>query len=84
MNRFEILKLPPKYKPIYELIPEPEPLKFEIDPEIITTGRRVIIPLFEIASNTQIPRTQILELRYNLIERAQELARTEIAENPWF
>ena len=44
----------------------------------ITKPRRVIFPLFEIASNPEIPLTQIKERRYDLIERAQDLARAQI------
>jgi len=40
--------------------------------------RRVIFPLFEIASNPEIPLTQIKERRFDLIERAQDLARAQI------
>lgn len=43
-----------------------------------TRGRRVIFPLFEIASNPEIPLTQIQERRFDLIERAQDLARAQI------
>lgn len=44
----------------------------------ITKPRRVIFPLFEIASNPEIPLTQIKERRFDLIERAQDLARAQI------
>ncbi len=44
----------------------------------ITKPRRVIFPLFEIASNPEIPLTQIKERRFDLIERAQDLAKAEI------
>lgn len=44
----------------------------------ITKPRRVLIPTFEIASNPEIPLTQIQERRYDLIERAQDLARSQI------
>jgi len=44
----------------------------------ITKPRRVIFPLFEIASNPEIPLTQVKERRFDLIERAQDLARAEI------
>jgi hypothetical protein len=40
--------------------------------------RRVHFPLFEIASNPEIPLTQIKERRFDLIERAQDLARAQI------
>jgi hypothetical protein len=44
----------------------------------VTKPRRVMFPLFEIASNPEIPLTQIKERRFDLIERAQDLARTQI------
>lgn len=44
----------------------------------ITKPRRVIFPLFEIASNPEIPLTQVKERRFDLIERAQDLAKSEI------
>jgi hypothetical protein len=44
----------------------------------ITKPRRVIFPLFEIASNPEIPITQIKERRFDLIERSQQLAKAQI------
>ena len=44
----------------------------------ITKPRRVIFPLFEIASNPEIPLTQVKERRFDLIERAQDLAKAQI------
>ncbi len=44
----------------------------------IQKPRRVIFPLFEIASNPEIPLTQVKERRFDLIERAQDLAKSEI------
>ena len=44
----------------------------------IAKSRRVIFLLFEIASNPEIPLTQVKERRFDLIERAQDLARAEI------
>jgi len=44
----------------------------------IQKPRRVIFPLFEIASNPEMPLTQIKERRFDLIERAQDLAKAEI------
>ena len=44
----------------------------------IQKPKRVIFPLFEIASNPEIPLTQIKERRFDLIERAQDLAKAEI------
>lgn len=44
----------------------------------IQKPRRVIFPLFEIASNPEIPLTQIKERRFDLIERSQDLAKAQI------
>lgn len=44
----------------------------------VVKPRRVHFPLFEIASNPEIPLTQIKERRFDLIERAQDLARAQI------
>lgn len=44
----------------------------------VTKPRRVLFPLFEIASNPEIPLTQIKERRFDLIERSQDLARAQI------
>lgn len=46
----------------------PKPLK----------GHRVLFPLFELVSNPTINFQQVRERRYNLIDRAQDLARQEI------
>lgn len=44
----------------------------------IQKSRRVIFPLFEIATNPEIPLTQIKERRFDLIERSQDLAKVAI------
>jgi hypothetical protein len=44
----------------------------------IQKPRRVIFPLFEIASNPEIPLTQIKERRFDLIERSQDLGKAQI------
>jgi len=44
----------------------------------IQKPRRVIFPLFEIASNPEIPLTQIKERRFDLVERSQDLAKAQI------
>jgi HK97 family phage major capsid protein len=47
-------------------------------PETIVKGKRILIPLFELASNPKIPFTQVKERRFNLIDRAQDKAKQEI------
>jgi len=44
----------------------------------VTKSTRVLFPLFELASNPEIPLTQVKERRFDLIERAQDLAKAEI------
>lgn len=44
----------------------------------IAKSKRVIFPLFELASNPEMPLSQIKERRFDLIERSQDLARAEI------
>lgn len=44
----------------------------------VSKSLRVLFPLFEIASNPEIPLTQVKERRFDLIERAQDLAKAEI------
>jgi hypothetical protein len=74
-------QLPDGALPIYDK--DPEVTAYVIGEEgenilAVTKPRRVIFPLFEIASNPEIPLTQIRERRYDLIERAQNLAKSQI------
>ena len=78
---FLVEQLPDGALPIYDK--DPDVTAFVIGEEgenilAITKPRRVIFPLFEIASNPEIPLTQIKERRFDLIERAQDLARAQI------
>ena len=78
---FLVEQLPDGALPIYDK--DPDVTAFVVGEEgeniiAITKPRRVIFPLFEIASNPEIPLTQIKERRFDLIERAQELARAQI------
>jgi len=78
---FLVEQLPDGALPIYDK--DPDVTAFVVGEEgenivAITKPRRVIFPLFEIASNPEIPLTQIKERRYDLIERAQDLARAQI------
>jgi len=74
-------QLPDGALPIYDK--DPEVTAFVVGEEgqnivAIQKPRRVIFPLFEIASNPEIPLTQIKERRFDLIERAQDLAKAQI------
>jgi HK97 family phage major capsid protein len=78
---FLVEQLPDGALPIYDK--DPDVTAYVVGEEgenilAITKPRRVIFPLFEIASNPEIPLTQIKERRFDLIERAQDLARAQI------
>ncbi len=78
---FMVEQLPDGALPIYDK--DPEVTAFVVGEEgenilAITKPRRVIFPLFEIASNPEIPLTQIKERRFDLIERSQDLAKAQI------
>jgi hypothetical protein len=78
---FLVEQLPDGALPIYDK--DPDVTAFVVGEEgenilAIQKPRRVIFPLFEIASNPEIPLTQIKERRFDLIERAQDLAKAQI------
>lgn len=78
---FLVEQLPDGALPIYDK--DPNVTAFVVGEEgenilAITRPRRVIFPLFEIASNPEIPLTQIKERRFDLIERSQDLAKAQI------
>jgi len=78
---FLVEQLPDGALPIYDK--DPDVTAFVVGEEGenilgITKPRRVIFPLFEIASNPEIPLTQIKERRFDLIERAQDLAKAQV------
>lgn len=78
---FLVEALPDGALPIYDK--DPDVTAFVVGEEgenilAIQKPRRVIFPLFEIASNPEIPLTQIKERRFDLIERSQDLAKAQI------
>jgi hypothetical protein len=78
---FLVEQLPDGALPIYDK--DPDVTAYVVGEEgqnilAITKPRRVIFPLFEIASNPEIPLTQIKERRFDLIERSQDLAKAQI------
>lgn len=78
---FLVEQLPDGALPIYDKDPDVTAYVVSEEGETIMAvvkPRRVVFPLFEIASGPQIPLTQIKERRYDLITRAQELARAQI------
>jgi hypothetical protein len=78
---FLVEQLPDGALPLYDK--DPDVTAFVVGEEgenilAVTKPRRVIFPLFEIAALPEIPLTQIRERRFDLIERAQDLARAQI------
>jgi len=78
---FLVEQLPDGALPIYDR--DPNIAAFIIGEEgenivRVTRPERVLFPLFEIASNPEIPLTQIKERRFDLIERSLDLAKVEI------
>lgn len=78
---FLVEQLPDGALPIYDK--DPDVTAYLIGEEgqnivAVTKPRRVLFPLFEIASNPEIPLTQVKERRFDLIERSQDLAKAEI------
>jgi hypothetical protein len=78
---FLVEQLPDGALPIYDK--DPDVTAYVVGEEgqnilAITKPRRVIFPLFEIASNPEIPLTQIKERRFDLIERSLDLAKAQI------
>ena len=78
---FLVEELPDGALPIYDK--DPEVTAYVVGEEgenilAIQKPRRVLFPLFEIASNPEIPLTQIKERRFDMIERAQVLAKSQV------
>ena len=78
---FLVEQLPDGALPIYDK--DPNITAYVVGDEgenivAVAKPKRVLFPLFEIASNPEIPLTQIKERRFDLIERAQDLARAMI------
>lgn len=78
---FLVEQLPDGALPIYDK--DPDVTAYVVGEEgqnilAITKPRRVIFPLFEIASNPEIPLTQIKERRFDLIERSLDLGKAQI------
>lgn len=78
---FMVEQLPDGALPIYDK--DPEVTAYVVGEEgenilAIQKPRRVIFPLFEVASNPEIPLTQVKERRFDLIERSQDLAKAQI------
>lgn len=44
----------------------------------VVTGERIIVPLFELASNPTIPFTQVKERRFDIVKRIKQKAQDEL------
>jgi hypothetical protein len=77
---FQVEPLPQGVLPLYDVSSEAHYLDETGQQVASSSARRVSIPLFEIASNPQIPLSAIRERRFELIDRAQELAIQALTE----
>jgi len=78
---FLVEQLPDGALPIYDK--DPDVTAYVVGEEgenvlAIQKPRRVHFPLFEIASNPEIPLTQIKERRFDLLDRSLDLAKAQI------
>ena len=78
---FLVEQLPDGALPIYDK--DPNITAFVVGEEgqnilAIAKSRRVTFPLFEIASNPEVPLTQVKERRFDIIERVQDLGKAQI------
>lgn len=80
---FKVDQLPDGALAIYDKDPEVSAYVVSEDGEsvqAILKPRRVNVPLIEIATAPMIPYQQVKERRFDLIERAQELAKSQIMQ----
>lgn len=78
---FLVEQLPDGALPYYDKDPDVTAFVISEEGETISSivkGRRIQIPTFEIASNPEIPLTQIRQRRFDSIERMQKLGAAEI------
>jgi len=78
---FLVEQLPDGALPIYDK--DPNVTAYVVGEEgmniiAVAKPKRVLFPLFEVASNPEIPLTEIKARRFDLIERAVDLAKSEI------
>lgn len=78
---FLVEQLPDGALPIYDK--DPDVVAYVVGEEgenivSVVKPRRVIIPVFELAANPEIPLSQVRERRFDVIERSQDLARAQI------
>ena len=78
---FYVEQLPDGALPIYDK--DPNVTAYVVAEEgqniiAVAKPKRVMFPLFEIASNPEIPLTEVKQRRFDLIERSVDLAKAEI------
>lgn len=78
---FLVEQLPDGTLPIYDK--DPNVTAFVVGEEgqnilAVAKSRRVTFPLFELASNPEVPITQVKERRFDIIERIQDLGKVQI------
>lgn len=78
---FYVEQLPDGALPIYDK--DPEVTAYVVGEEgenivAVAKPKRVFFPLFEIASNPEVPLTEIKARRFDLVERSVDLAKSEI------
>jgi len=78
---FLVEQLPDGALPIYDK--DPNITAFVVGEEgqnilAVAKSRRVTFPLFELASNPEVPLTQVKERRFDIIERIQDLGKVQI------
>jgi len=78
---FLVEQLPDGALPIYDK--DPNITAFVVGEEgqnilAVAKSRRVTFPLFELASNPEVPITQVKERRFDIIERIQDLGKVQI------
>ena len=78
---FYVEQLPDGAMPVYDKDPEVTAYMVAEQGENILSvakSQRIHVPLFEIASNPQIPLTEIRQRRFDLVDRALDKAKAEI------
>ena len=80
---FYVEQLPDGAMPVYDKDPEVTAYMVAEQGENILSvakSQRIHVPLFEIASNPQIPLTEIRQRRFDLVDRALDKAKAEIQD----
>lgn len=78
---FLVEQLPDGALPMYDK--DPDVVAYVVGEEgenivSVAKPRRVLIPVFELAANPEIPLSQVRERRFDVIERSQDLGRAQI------